>query len=80
MLNTQILTEEFCANYIFCIDDINDGDEDSYWFDLTHIMNTQPHLDENKLITIIKKISRNLPIFFICFIYSKLNLLLLESV
>jgi hypothetical protein len=55
LLNTQILTEEFCANYIFCMDDIDDGDEDSYLFDFAHIMNTQPHLDENKLIPLLKK-------------------------
>jgi hypothetical protein len=55
LLNTQKLSEEFCAKYIFCIDDINDGDEDSYLYDFEHIMNTQPHLDENKLIQLIRE-------------------------
>ena len=54
ILNTQKLSEEFCAKYIFCMSDIDDGDEDSYWFDFVHIMNTQPHLDENLLIKYIK--------------------------
>lgn len=53
VLNTQKLSEEFCAKYIFCIDDIDDGGEDSYLFDLNHIMNRQPHLDEEKLIKCI---------------------------
>jgi hypothetical protein len=54
ILNTQKLSEEFCAKYIFCMGDNDEGDEDSYWFDFTHIMNTQPHLDENLLIKYIK--------------------------
>lgn len=55
ILNTQVLSEEFCAKYIFCIDDIDDGDEDSYLFDLAHILNTQPHLDKQKLRDAIDK-------------------------
>jgi len=53
ILNTQILSEEFCAKHIFCMGD-DDGDEDSYWFDFTHIMNTQPHLNEELLINYIR--------------------------
>jgi hypothetical protein len=53
ILNTQILSEEFCAKHIFCMGD-DDGDEDSYWFDFTHIMNTQPHLNEELLIKYIR--------------------------
>ena len=35
------------------MDNINDGDEDSYLFDVHHIMYYQPHLDYNKLIKYI---------------------------
>lgn len=55
LLNTQKLSEEFCAKHIFCISDINDGDEDSYLFDFTHIMNKQPHLDETLFIKYINQ-------------------------
>lgn len=53
ILNTQILSEEFCAKYIFSIDNIDDGDEDSYLFDINHILNSQPHLDKEKLCDLI---------------------------
>ena len=56
ILHTHILSEEFCAKYIFCVSNINDGDEDSYLFDITHIINKQPHLNENKLEKLINKI------------------------
>jgi hypothetical protein len=35
------------------MDNINDGDEDSYLFDVQHIMYCQPHLNYNKLIKYI---------------------------
>jgi len=53
-LNTQILSAEFCANYIFCIDDIDDGDEESYLFDINHILRKQKHLNKNHLENLIK--------------------------
>ena len=56
ILHTQILSEEFCAKHIFCVSNINDGDEDSYLFDINHIMNKQPHLNENKLEKLINNI------------------------
>lgn len=56
ILHTQKLSEEFCANHIYCVSNINNGDEDSYLFDITHIINKQPHLNENKLEKLINKI------------------------
>lgn len=54
ILNTQTLSAEFCANYIFCIDDIDDGDEESYLFDINHILRKQKHLDKEYLKNLIK--------------------------
>jgi len=59
ILNTQILSEEFCAKYIYCVNNINDGDEDSYLFDINHILDKQPHLNENKLIQMIDELKKN---------------------
>lgn len=56
ILNTQILSAEFCANYIFCIDDIDDGDEESYLFDINHILRKQPHIDKNYLKSLISNL------------------------
>jgi hypothetical protein len=53
ILHTQTLSEEFCAKYIYCVSNVNDGDEDSYLFDATHILNKQPHLDEQKFLRLI---------------------------
>jgi hypothetical protein len=49
LLSTQILSAEFCAKYIFCIDDIDDGDEESYLFDINHILRKQPHINKEHL-------------------------------
>jgi len=54
ILYTQILSAEFCAKYIFCIDDINDGDEESYLFGTSHILRRQPHIDKKYFILLIK--------------------------
>ena len=56
IIHTQTLSEEFCAKYMFCIDDIDDGDEDSYLFDYNYIMRKQPHLDEEKFNALLDKI------------------------
>ena len=53
LLSTQILSAEFCVKYIFHIDDINDGDEDSYLFDINHILRKQPHIDKKHLKMLI---------------------------
>lgn len=53
ILSTQILSAEFCAKYIFCIDDIDDGDEESYLFDINHISRKQPHINKNYLRSLI---------------------------
>jgi hypothetical protein len=53
ILHTQKLSAKFCAEHVYCVDNINDGDEDSYLFDVQHIMYCQPHLDYNKLIKYI---------------------------
>ncbi len=58
LLNTQKLTEEFCIKHIYCVSDIDDGDEESYLFCLNHIMNRQPHLDEQKLLKIIESLNQ----------------------
>jgi len=54
LLSTQILSAEFCAKYIFCIDDINDGDEDSYLFDINHILRKQPHINKEHFEMLLK--------------------------
>lgn len=53
ILQTQKLSAKFCAEHVYCMDNINDGDEDSYLFDVHHIMYYQQHLDYNKLIKYI---------------------------
>ena len=55
ILITQKLSEEFCAKYMFCIDDINDGDEDSYLYDIHDIMYYQKHLNKEKFISLLKE-------------------------
>lgn len=55
ILNTQKLTPEFCIQYIFDIDNIDDGDEDSYLFDFEHILQCQPHISEFDLMKVYKK-------------------------
>ena len=54
ILVTQKLSEEFCAKYMFCIDD-NSGSEDSYLYDWYDILYYQPHLDQDKFIELLKK-------------------------
>ena len=58
VLNTQKLTEEFCINYIYCVSDIDDGDEESYLFSLNHILSKQPHLNEAKMHELIDAIEK----------------------
>ena len=53
VLSTQILSPEFCVKYIFCIDDIDDGDEESYLFDINHILRKQPQIDKTHLKMLI---------------------------
>lgn len=57
ILYTQTLSAEFCAKYIFCIDDIDDGDEESYLFGTSHILRIQPHINKNYFISLIKNCS-----------------------
>ena len=45
LLHTQILTEEFCVEYILDMR-MNSGDEDSYLLCEGYILEHQPHLDE----------------------------------
>ena len=52
LLYTQVLTAEFCADYIYEYDD--SGSEDSYLFDMDHILKHQSHIDENTLSFYIK--------------------------
>lgn len=42
---TQILTADFCINYILDLD-IESGSEDSYLFDKNYILERQPHITE----------------------------------
>jgi len=53
VLNTQILSAEFCAKYIFCIDNIDNGCEDSYLFDINYILRKQKHIDREYLKMLI---------------------------
>ena len=45
LLYTQILTEDFCVEYILDMR-MNSGDEDSYLLCEDYILERQPHLDE----------------------------------
>jgi len=54
VLNTQKLSAKFCIDYILCMD-IDSGDEDSYLFDVTHIMNKQPHIQMDEWIALRKE-------------------------
>ena len=45
VLNTQILDENFCVEYILDMR-MNSGDEDSYLLCENYILEWQPHLDE----------------------------------
>lgn len=53
ILQTQKLSAKFCADHVYCMDNINDGDEDSYLFDINHIMYYQQHLNYNTLVKYI---------------------------
>ena len=53
ILQTQKLSAKFCAEHVYCIDNINDGDKDSYLFDIHHIMYYQQHLNYNTLVKYI---------------------------
>ena len=54
ILQTQTLSAKFCLKYIYCIDDIDDGDEESYIFDINYILECQPHIDELQLRSLMK--------------------------
>lgn len=54
ILNTQILTPKFCIEHILCMENIDDGSEDSYLFDITHILNKQPHIKREDLLYLYK--------------------------
>ena len=53
ILHTQKLSSKFCAEHVYCMNNINDGDEDSYLYDINHIMYCQKHLDYNELVKYI---------------------------
>jgi hypothetical protein len=55
ILHTQKLTPEFCMTYIYCMDDIDYGSEDSYLFDISYILKKQPHINKNDLLNLLKK-------------------------
>jgi len=54
ILNTQILDEHFCAEYILDVR-IYSGDEDSYKFCEGHILARQPHLDRKLFLGLCEK-------------------------
>lgn len=54
LLNTQILDEHFCAEYILDVRK-DSGDEDSYKFCEMHILRRQPHLDRKLFLELCKK-------------------------
>lgn len=53
LLNTQVLSEEFCAEHIFStkIKGISESEE----FDMDDILKKQPQLNRTKLLEAIKK-------------------------
>jgi hypothetical protein len=53
ILSTQILDEQFCAEYILDVR-IDSGDEDSYKFTEAYILNRQPHLDRKLFFELCK--------------------------
>jgi hypothetical protein len=53
VLTTQKLSAEFCAKYMFCIDDIHEGSEDSYLYGFNDILHYQPHLDKTKFASLL---------------------------
>ena len=54
ILNTQILSAKFCVDHILCMENIDDGDEDSYLFDIPHILNKQRHIKKEDLLSLYK--------------------------
>ena len=54
ILNTQILDEQFCAEYILDVR-IYSGDEDSYKFCESYILTRQPHLDRKLFLELCRK-------------------------
>lgn len=44
IIDTQLLSVDFCNKYILNTTDIDDGSEESYLFDITHILKKQKHL------------------------------------
>lgn len=53
LLSTQRLTAEFCVKHILDLN-IKGGDEDTYLFDVSYILERQPHLNEKELRSLIK--------------------------
>tara|TARA_Y100000816_G_scaffold210769_1_gene156472 strand:+ start:2332 stop:2592 length:261 start_codon:yes stop_codon:yes gene_type:complete len=54
LLSTQKLSVEFCIKYILDLD-INNGNEDSYIFDVNYILSFQKHLTESKFLEILNE-------------------------
>ena len=54
LLSTQKLSVEFCIKYIIDLD-INNGNEDSYIFDVNYILYFQKHLTESQFLEILNK-------------------------
>ena len=54
LLRTQILDEQFCAEYILDVR-IDSGDEDSYKFCESHILTRQPHLNRKLFLELCWK-------------------------
>ena len=54
LLSTQKLSVEFCIKYILDLD-INNGNEDSYIFDVNYILSFQKHLTESQFLEILNK-------------------------
>lgn len=54
ILYTQTLTAKFCVEYILDLN-IDNGSEDSYLFDKTHILRNQPHITEEEFMKEYKK-------------------------
>lgn len=54
LLHTQVLTAEFCVKYILSMDD-EDESEDSYLLCEDYILECQPHISEDELLTVRNK-------------------------
>ena len=52
LVNTQKLTPEFCAKYIY-YGNIEGGGEETYTLDVSYILRNQPHITEKELTDLI---------------------------